>query len=217
MHSITHQSYFANASGPVDVDALMAFHKTQYPGGIVMEEQEGEGEESSSESADQESEQSAEEGSTEEQSTEESTEENESEDEGTKLSREDAIAALKKTRKSEAGYRTRLRELEQKLEQAKTPEEVESLVNETKKASAEETRALLVENVALAHKLPPELADALKGATREELEAHAKVLAKFAPDDDGEPDNLRGGLDPSDTDDSFDPRAVARANRSRRR
>lgn len=153
-----------------------------------------------------------------EQASEEQNEENEDEgDESqSKLSHEDALKALSKTRKSEAKYRTRLRELESKLENAKTPEEVESLLNEVKTENAREARTLLVENVALKHGLPADLAEALKGDTREELEAHAKVLAKYAPAPEVEEEDLSGGLNPSGNDESFDPVKLAREARRRR-
>ncbi|MBB3044896.1 hypothetical protein [Nocardioides soli] len=81
-----------------------------------------------------------------------------------------------------------------------------------------DTHALLIENVALKHKLPDELADALKGDTREELDAHAAVLAKFAPqsDEDAYEDDppLEGGGMRQPT---WDPLAEARAARARRR
>lgn len=136
-----------------------------------------------------------------------------------KLSHEDALQALDKTRKSEAKYRTRLREVEAKFEGAKTPEEIAAVIEEIKGENATEARALLVENVALKHRLPDDLASALRGDSREELEAHAKVLSKYVPDEgpSKDPENLSGGLNPSDDDESFDPAAIARRNRKSRR
>lgn len=117
------------------------------------------------------------------------------------LSHEDALAALAKVRKEAAATRLRLRDAETKLSEAKTPEEVEAAIEEIKNASANEARAMLVENVALKHKLPDDLASALKGDTREELEAHAKVLAKYAPVTDEDDPELEGGLRPGDSGD----------------
>lgn len=156
----------------------------------------------------------------EEQTDEEQDDEDESdEDKSSDLSREDALAALTKTRKSEAKYRTRLRDLEAKFENAKTPEEVESVIEEIRTANATETRDLLVENVALKHGLPDDLTEALKAfnaSTREELDAHAKVLAKYAPRNEEDPD-LSGGLDPSDNPEDFDPKKTAQQMRRQRR
>lgn len=123
-------------------------------------------------------------------------------------------ANLTKANQEAARYRTRLREVEKALEERKTPEEVEeirlSLIAERETAE----RSLLIENVALKHSLPAELAELLKGETREELEAHAKALAKFAPKsaDDVPPGDLNGGLNPGNdgSDDGLSPRERVR-------
>jgi hypothetical protein len=160
------------------------------------------------------------------ESSEEGTEQNaegtegDGEGEKSKLSHEDALAALAATRKSEAKYRTRLREAEEKLQNAKTPEEVEAAIAEIKTANATDAHALTVENVALKHKLPDDLskvlADAAQGKTREELEAHATILAKYAPVEEGDPE-LSGGLDPSGNPKDFDAKAEAQKMRRQRR
>lgn len=137
--------------------------------------------------------------------------------EETKLSHDDALSALAKVRKSEAATRTRLRELESKLSEGKSAEEIEALVEEIKNANAVEAHNLVVENVALKFNLPEDLATALKGATREELEAHAKVLQKYAPKAEPSDDPaLGGGLNPLDDDESFDPVKAARSARANR-
>jgi hypothetical protein len=118
-------------------------------------------------------------------------------------------ANLTKANQEAAKYRTRLREVEKALAERKTPEEVEELVNSLKSERETAERSLLIENVALKHKLPAELAELLKGDTREALEEHAKVLAKFAPkSDDVPPGDLDGGLNPGsdEGDDGLDPR-----------
>jgi hypothetical protein len=119
--------------------------------------------------------------------------------EADELTRDDAVAALAKVRKSEAKTRTRLRELEAQFKDAKTPEEVQEIIEKLAADNAGETRALLVENVALKHGLPDELRDVLKGNSRDELEAHAVVLKKYAPTGD---DELEGGLTPGTGDPS---------------
>jgi len=53
----------------------------------------------------------------------------------------------------------------------------------------------------------------LTGDTPEALDAHAKVLSKFAPATEEDPENLSGGLDPQGDDGSFDP--VAEAHKAR--
>lgn len=121
-------------------------------------------------------------------------------------------ANLTKANQEAAKYRTRLREVEKALEERKSPEEVEEIRQAliTERETAE--RSLLIENVALKHNLPTELAELLKGSTREELETHATALAKFAPQsDEGDevpPGDLNGGLNPGNdgSDDGLSPR-----------
>jgi hypothetical protein len=128
-----------------------------------------------------------------------------------------AKAALSKVRKEAANWRTKHRDLEKKVAEAKTPEEVAAIVTEVKETAAAEARTLLVENVALAHGLPADLAEALKGETREELEAHAKKLQKYAPAPGADPE-LGGGLDPTtDPNGAYDPAQRAKEIRAQRR
>ncbi|MEV7282586.1 hypothetical protein [Streptomyces sp. NPDC093111] len=119
---------------------------------------------------------------------------------------------LVKVRNEAAGYRTRLRDAETKLSQAKSPEEFEAALTEVKQQNAALERSLLVTRVAGKFELPEILADALKGDTPEELEAHAKALqALVAPP---VAPTLSGGLTPADEDDGeMDPRKLARLTR----
>jgi len=125
-------------------------------------------------------------------------------------------ANLTKANQEAARYRTRLREVEKALAERKTPEEVEeirlSLIAERETAE----RSLLIENVALKHSLPSELAELLKGETREELEAHAIALAKFAPKEESNdvpPGDLNGGLNPGSGGGDDDGDALARVRK----
>ncbi|MFE7480014.1 hypothetical protein [Streptomyces sp. NPDC057552] len=119
---------------------------------------------------------------------------------------------LVKTRNEAAGYRTRLRDAEVKLSEAKSPEEFEAALSEVKLQNAALERSLLVTRVAGKFELPEILADALKGDTPEELEAHAKALrAIVAPPHSP---TLSGGLNPVDEGDGeMDPRKLARRTR----
>ncbi len=129
-----------------------------------------------------------------------------------------ARTELTKVRGEAANYRTKLREAESKLSEAKTAEEYEAAVNELKTANAELERQVLVTDAARKHKLPDELAALLQGNTAEDLEAHAEKLAKFAPAEEREPEDLKGGLKPGQSDaGGFDPVAASRAARKRRR
>jgi hypothetical protein len=136
-----------------------------------------------------------------------------SDDEGGDDLPEWARKKMTKANAEAANYRTKLREAEDKLKDAKTPEEVEEIVNQmTKDREAAET-ALLRENVALKFKLPEKLQKRLTGTTREEMEADAKELADlFGTDEDDEDVTLEGGLNPRnrDSDDPDDPRALAK-------
>lgn len=186
-------SYFAtNTTGPIDLDALFAFHSDRFAGWKMEHE---------------ETEESTEVEETEEVEDEtEEVEEPKPEDELPEWARE----KLTKANAEAANYRTKLREAEKKLADAKTPEELEAAREEIRTESEQRERSLLIENVALLHRLPKELAERLRGETREELEADAKALAKFA-DIDQDPGDLEGGLTPRDTDtESNDPGELAR-------
>lgn len=139
------------------------------------------------------------------------------EDEGSTLSHEDAISALRDVRKEAASWRTRFRELEEGVKGKKTAEEVAALVAEITEKNAAEQRVLLAENVTLAAGLPLSAAKRLVGATREELEADAKELAEHFSSGATVNSSVGGGLTPGDNDDDFDPDAVYREIKRARR
>jgi hypothetical protein len=123
-----------------------------------------------------------------------------------------ARKVLAKVRNEAAGYRTRLRDAETKLSEAKSPEEFETALAEMKARNAELEHTLVVASVARKYDLPEALAGRLRGSTTEELEADAKALqALVSPK---VPEGLGGGLDPSeDSDEEMDPRKLARRAR----
>lgn len=132
----------------------------------------------------------------------ESTTEGEEGQEPAKLSYEDLESALAVTRKESAGYRTRLRQMEDQLKGAKSSEEIEAIVA-TAVAEREAVELnLLREAVAARAGLPDALAEVLKGSTREELEEHAKVLSQFAPATETKPEPS-GGLRPGSAGDEW--------------
>lgn len=153
------------------------------------------------------------------------TEENSNENEGEESTEETsdkeaelpewARKALEKVRREAADRRVALRDAQEALKNAKTPEEVAEATKGLTDQVAVLERQILVRDVADDFSLPKELAEVLKGDTKEELEAHAKTLAKFAVPQE-EPENLRGGLNPSGDDQSFDPVAASRNARKRR-
>ncbi|GAA4726368.1 hypothetical protein GCM10023350_06380 [Nocardioides endophyticus] len=92
-----------------------------------------------------------------------------------------AIRALSKVRREAAATRLRIQQAEALLAGSRTSEGLEAELDSIREAGRVANHPLLVENVALRFGLPEELAEALKGDTRGELEAHARVLARFAP------------------------------------
>ena len=122
---------------------------------------------------------------------------------------------LSRVRQEAADRRVQLREAQEALSKAKTPEEYDAAVQEfTGKIEALE-RQILVDSVARQFDLPPTLAARLSGSTEEELKADAKLLAKFAGTE--EPESLSGGLNPSgSSSEQFDPVAASRKARSSR-
>ncbi|MCC2278897.1 hypothetical protein LKL35_26225 [Streptomyces sp. ET3-23] len=119
---------------------------------------------------------------------------------------------LAKVRGEAANYRTRLRDAETKLGEAKSPDEFEAALSELRAQNAELERSVLRASVARKYELPDDLADALRGEDEAALAAHAKVLAKYIPAP--APQSLGGGLTPDDGEDGeMDPRKLARLSR----
>lgn len=119
-----------------------------------------------------------------------------------------------------ANYRTKLRAAEDALKTAKTPEEVAAIVKGLTDERETTEHSLVVENVALKAKLPEDLtallSDYSAGKTREQIEAHALVLAKYAPVTEDEEVTPKGGLRPQTDEGVFDPVATVNKNRRRR-
>lgn len=166
-----------------------------------------------------------------EDANEEGTEGNDSEsseDEGEDSEEEDpkndelpdwAREKLTKANSEAANYRKKLRDAEDKLKSAKSPEEVDEIINQLQTDREEAEVTLLKENVALKFKLKQEAWEFLNGSNRDELEASAKKLAELAgTDDDDEDLDLEGGLTPRSRDSSAeDPRSLAEKHGHRRR
>lgn len=137
-----------------------------------------------------------------------------SDDDGSQLSDEALRTELKRVRQEASSRRIENRELKEQLAKAKTPEEFQAVQDRV----AQLERERLVSDVADGFKLPKELREVLKGETEEELKAHAKVLAQFAPaEKETPPPFLGGGLDPNDDDDDeMNPGALAKKVQKRR-
>ncbi len=135
---------------------------------------------------------------------------------GSTLTHEQALTELTRVRGEAANYRTRLRQVEKQLGEAKTPEEFEAALAEARAKNAELEQSIARSDVARRFGLPDELAARLRGTTAQELEADAKALQKFAVASSA-PATLSGGLDPGDDSDTeTDPRALARKYGGRR-
>jgi hypothetical protein len=129
-----------------------------------------------------------------------------------KVYTEDYVKAL---RAEAAGYRTKLREAEEKFAAAKSQEDVDAAVAALK-ADNETLRRDLV---AAQFNLPPELAKRLSGSTEDELKADAEALAQFvAPQgrEDEDERTPRGGLTPGSKGGIDADALLATINRRRR-
>jgi len=115
---------------------------------------------------------------------------------------------LEKARGEAANYRTKLRETEAELASKVQAETV---------AREKAEREVLREQVARRYALPDDLAALLQGDGPEQLESHAKTLAKYATTNDFEAPAARGGLDPVDSGgDDLDPGGGAKRIRAAR-
>lgn len=137
------------------------------------------------------------------------------------LSPEELRELVTKANAEAANFRVKLRNAQK--ETADAVAKADSL-EEAQAASAalvEQVAALehqlLVSAVAQKHKLPDDLSSLLQGDDEEALNAHAAVLAKYIPKGAArDVADLGGGLNPAESDDSFDAVATARAARRRR-
>jgi hypothetical protein len=122
---------------------------------------------------------------------------------------------LTKANTEAANYRTRLREAEAQLHDAKPTEEFEKALADVKARNVELEQEITRVQVARKFNLPDDLAARLRGTTAEELETDAQALQKYVVVLG--PGRLSGGLDPSDDDEVFDPVKEARRARAARR
>jgi hypothetical protein len=129
-----------------------------------------------------------------------------------------AKAKISKLNSENASWRTQLRETQEKLQAAKSPEDFEAATKEMAGKVAALEQELTRTQVISEHRLDAEYAALLpQEGTKEELEAKAKLIAKLAGSARRGPDDLAGGLDPSEGDDAaFDPVAASRNARARR-
>lgn len=125
---------------------------------------------------------------------------------------------LTKANSEAANYRTQLRDVQAKLEGAKTPEEFAAATAELAEANTALEVSLAKERALRVHGLEETDLIFLTASKAEDIEAQAKALAARLPAvREPDPKELKGGLDPSDDDtEPNDPRALA-AKYGRRR
>jgi len=116
---------------------------------------------------------------------------------------------LARVRKEAADRRVKLREAEERLSKAKTPEEIEAATKELRESNEKLERELLITKVAKDFDLPDEIAARLVGEDEAALRKDAEVLKNLvvhrSPGKKADPPrNLRGGLDPSEQDNTPD-------------
>jgi hypothetical protein len=89
--------------------------------------------------------------------------------------------AVERANSEAASRRVQLREAEDKLKAAKTPEEVQAIVTEYSNKSAELETTLAKERAARKHKLADDVIEFLTGTTEEQIEKQAAKLASLKP------------------------------------
>lgn len=104
---------------------------------------------------------------------------------------------IKTTRAEAANYRTRLREVEKELSEAKTPEEFAAALADLNKKNTELEVELTRTKVARQFSLPDELVALVQGPTREDMEKAAELLAKHAKVETVSYAGKGGGLNPT--------------------
>lgn len=136
------------------------------------------------------------------------------EDEGGDELPKEVKSKIAKLNREAKGLRDRLRDLEEKLTGAKTPEEVAQVTSELTENNARLARELAVEKALRKHGLEEDDAVLLTATTPEEIAAQAERIASRIGGGSGP---LRGGLDPTDEDNEpSDPGELAKKYGRRR-
>ena len=132
--------------------------------------------------------------------------------------------AVESANREAASRRVALREVEDKLKEAKTPEEVQAATAEYQRKADELTAQLTRERAARKHSLSDEVLEFLTGTTEEQIEAQAAKLAALKPSSTTEPVTPRvitapaptGGVTPTHQPTEVDGRAAWKAYKDRR-
>lgn len=130
---------------------------------------------------------------------------------------------LRNVRDEAAKRRTQVKDLEAKLAEAKTPDDIEAAVAEFRTKAETLEKELRVIKLAAANSLDENLTKVLSGFPVDQLEEQAKLLAAYAPKkrEGASLDDLSGGLTPGGGSvrdgGSLSPVEAAKAMRRRRR
>jgi len=130
--------------------------------------------------------------------------------------------AIESANREAAGRRVALREAEDKLKEAKTPEEVQSILAEHTRKADELSAQLSRERAARKHSLSDDVLEFLTGTTEEQIEAQAAKLAALKPGAQAAPPKVvtvpapTGGVTPASQPNEESGRAAWRAFKDRR-
>lgn len=131
-------------------------------------------------------------------------------------------SAVESANREAASRRVALREVEDKLKEAKTPEEVQAATAEYQRKADELTAQLARERAARKHSLTDEVLEFLTGTTEEQIEAQAAKLAALKPSGETAPTRVitapapSGGVTPTHQPSEVDGRAAWKAYKDRR-
>lgn len=127
------------------------------------------------------------------------------------------------TRREAGNYRTQLREAQEQLKTAKTPEEIATITAAIEERASKAERAATIEKLARTHSIPDENLEFLTATTPEELARQAEKLAKWTVPGTTEVPPivvtkvpLSGGVTPGDKAAPVDGRAAWRKFRESR-
>jgi hypothetical protein len=131
--------------------------------------------------------------------------------------------AVQSANREAASRRTALREAEDKLKDAKSPEEVQAAIAEYKRKGEELETTIARERAARKHKLSDDVLEFLTGKTEAEIEKQAEKLAALKPaSQDTKPPRVvtvpapTGGVTPTNAPPSEDGKAAWKAYKGRR-
>lgn len=142
-------------------------------------------------------------------------EEKDSSDDGLDSLPESWQAEIRKLRSENAKHRTSNKELKDRLEAAKSPEDFEALKSETQATIAKLERDLSIAKHTQG--LDPDLVEFVTGDTDEEIKASADKVRALLGRNQGSDSTPGGGMRPDSDDGPLDPKKLAAASRAANR